>query len=112
MLQLSGKGRVGGISGRGSCGPGGFVGGDGLGGCGSDFRSKVSEPEIDDFGIPIGIDAVKFLEGVLGLEIFAQRLVDLPVAIEKVGFLNEIVNADILVIKGVSARAKSAKHER
>ena len=111
MFQLSGEGGVG-RGRRNGCSPGGFVGGNGLRGCGSDLCVEVGEAEIDDFGIPIGIDAMKFLESVLGFEVFAERLVDLPVAIEQVGFLDEVVNADILVIQGVSARAKRAEHER
>jgi len=111
MLQLSRKGGVG-CSRWSGCSPGGFISGNGLRGSGSNFCVEVGEAEIDDFGIPIGIDAMKFLESVLGFEVLAERLVDLPVAIEQVGFLDEVIDANILVIKGVSARAKSAKHER
>jgi len=48
----------------------------------------------------------------LSLEVFAQGLVDLPVAVEEVGFLDEVVNADILVIKSIGAREESAEQER
>jgi hypothetical protein len=39
-------------------------------------------------------------------------LVDLPVAVHEVRLLDEIVDADVLVIQGVGSRAKNAERER
>jgi Tol biopolymer transport system component len=72
-----------------------------------DFAGEITDAIFDNVAVPVGIQPLKTLEQVLGFEIFGQRVGGLAGIFQSIGFLDQTVNAQVLVVLGARGRMRT-----